>query len=72
MSHDESSGTRRQHSVDDVGTIVARGQHLVDSRPRGTYPLAWCIEAAYIGDLTALAAAAARTARMTRPEPPAG
>lgn len=70
MSHEEPPGHRRPPSVDDVGALVARSQHLVDSRPGGSYPLAWCIKASYIGDLTALAMIAARAAGVTRPTPP--
>lgn len=62
MSMEESPGHRGQPSVQDVGTIVARAQHLIDSRPRDAYPLAWCIEASYIGDLTAIAMVAASAA----------
>jgi hypothetical protein len=38
--------------------VVVRVQHLVDSRPPGEYPVDWCIEASYLGDLTAIAALA--------------
>ena len=68
MSNEESPGHRRQPSVGDVGTLVARAQHLIDSRPRDAYPLAWCIEAAYIGDLTAIAMVAASAAGVDRPK----
>jgi hypothetical protein len=59
MSDEESPGHRRQPSVEDAGTLVARAQHLVDSRPRDAYPLAWYIEASLIGDLPAIAMVAA-------------
>jgi hypothetical protein len=40
-----------------------RARSLVDApRPAGGYPLAWYIEAQYIGDFTAVAAAAVRAA----------
>jgi hypothetical protein len=70
MSNEESPGPRRQPSVQDVGTLVARGQHLVDSRPRDGYPLAWCIEASYVGDLTAIAMVAASAAGRNRSQSP--
>jgi hypothetical protein len=41
---------------DRAADATARAQHLVDSRPKGAYPLAWCIEAMHVGDLTAIAA----------------
>ena len=48
----------RRLSMQRVDTVAARVQHLVDSRPPDEYPLAWCIEASYLGDLTAIAALA--------------
>jgi hypothetical protein len=41
---------------DRAADATARAQHLVDSRPKGAYPLAWCVEAMHVGDLTAIAA----------------
>jgi hypothetical protein len=70
MSNEESLGHHRQPSVHDAGALVASGQHLVDSRPRGAYPLDWCIKASYIGDLTALAMVAARAAGPNRARSP--
>lgn len=70
MSNEESPGHRRQPSVQDVGTIVARAQHLIDSRPRDAYPLTWCIEASYIGDLTAIAMVAASATGLNGPKSP--
>ena len=70
MSNEESPGHRRQPSVHDVGTLVARAQHLIDSRPRDAYPLAWCIEASYIGDLPAVAMVAASATGVNRPTSP--
>lgn len=70
MSNEESPGHGRQPSVHDVGTIVARAQHLIDSRPRDAYPLAWCIEASYIGDLTAIAMVAGSATGLSRPKSP--
>jgi hypothetical protein len=67
MSNEESLGHRSQPSVHDVGTFVARAQRLVDSRPRDAYPLAWCIEASHIGDLTAIAMVAASACRPEQP-----
>jgi hypothetical protein len=44
--------------------VLARGQALVDTpRPEGGRPLSWHVEAMLVGDLAALAAAAARTPR---------
>jgi hypothetical protein len=70
MSDEESPGQRRQPSVHDVGTFVTRAQHLIDSRPPDAYPLAWCIEASHIGDLTAIAMIAASATGLNRPNPP--
>jgi hypothetical protein len=70
MSNEESPGHRGQPSVHDVGTLVARAQHLIDSRPRDAYPLAWCIEASYIGDLTAIAMVAASATALSTPKSP--
>jgi hypothetical protein len=67
MSNEESPSHRRQPSVHDVGALVARAQRLIDSRPRDAYPLAWCIEASYIGDLTAIAMVAASACRPEQP-----
>jgi hypothetical protein len=69
MSNEDSPGVGRQPSVPDVGTLVARGQHLIDSRPRDAYPLAWCIEASHIGDLTAIAMVAASATGLNGPKP---
>jgi hypothetical protein len=41
---------------DHAADATARAQHLVDSRPKGAYPPAWCVEAMHVGDLTAIAA----------------
>lgn len=56
----QSPSDGSQPTVQQVEVLIARAQHLIDSRPRGEYPLTWCIEAFYIGDLTAIAAVAAR------------
>jgi hypothetical protein len=68
MSHVEPTRHGGQLSVADVGAVVTRAQHLVDARPRDGYPLAWCIEAAYVGDLTALAMVAGQATRPATPE----
>lgn len=70
MSDEESAGHRREPSVHDVDTLVARAQHLIDSRPPDAYPLAWCIEALYVGDLTAIAMVAASASRLSGPKSP--
>jgi hypothetical protein len=67
MSTDESPGHCTQPTVHDVDALVARAQHLIDSRPRDAYPLAWCIEASYIGDLPAIAMVAASAGGLNRP-----
>ena len=47
-----------------VDGVIARGQALVDApRTEAGRPLAWHVEAMLIGDLTAIAATAARAAR---------
>ena len=53
----------RRVTVESVEAVVARAQRLIDSRPQGEYPVAWCIEASYVGDLTAIAALAAIAGR---------
>jgi hypothetical protein len=41
-----------------IRDAVARVQRLADTpRPPDGYPLAWCVEAFYLGDVPALAAA---------------
>jgi hypothetical protein len=48
----------------DVRRVAARGQRLVDTpRPVEGRSLAWHVEAQYVGDLTALVAAALRASR---------
>jgi hypothetical protein len=56
----------RRLSVQSVEAVVARVQDLVDSRPPGEYPVAWCIEASCLGDLNAIAALAAIAGRSTQ------
>lgn len=48
-----------------VQSLLDRTQRLVDSRPSGDQRVAWCVEAALIGDLAATGAAAAIAARST-------
>jgi len=51
--------------------MCVRGQALVDTpRPEGGYPLSWHVRAMLVGDLPALAAAAARAPRAGS-DPPA-
>ncbi len=53
-----------------VQALVSRGQRLVDTpRPASGDSLAWYIEAQFVGDLTAIAAA---TLHAISPAPPAG
>jgi hypothetical protein len=53
-----------------VQALVSRGQRLVDTpRPASGDSLAWYIEAQFVGDLTAIAAAALHA---ISPAPPAG
>ncbi len=48
----------------EVQALVARVQRLADTpRPEAGYPLAWQVEAYYLGDVSALAAAALRAAK---------
>src|ERR1035437_1820487 len=56
----------RSLSVQSVEAVVARVQDLVDSRPPGEYPLDWCVEASYLGDLNAIGAVAAVVGRSTQ------
>ena len=51
----------------DVGELIVRAQRLVDSpRPEDGYPLRWYIEAALIGDSTAITAAALQSHALLR------
>lgn len=52
-------------TLQDVHALVARAQQLADSRPATGYTAAWCVEAACLGDLSALAAVAGIAARST-------
>jgi hypothetical protein len=46
---------------DEVAALMARGQRLAElPRPAAGRPLAWHVEAYYLGDLAALAAVKAR------------
>jgi len=62
--HEASVGIQhRRPTVQSVEAVVDRAQRLVDSRPKGEYPVAWCIEVSSVGDLTAIAALAAMAGR---------
>lgn len=51
----------------DVQDLIARAQHLVDlPRPADGYPLTWYVEAALIGDSTAITAAALQSRALLR------
>jgi hypothetical protein len=51
-------------AIGGVDAMLARGQALVDTpRPEGGRPLAWHVEAMLLGDLAAVAVAAARASR---------
>lgn len=50
-------------SVQLVEDLLARTRRLVASRPQGEFPLDWCVEAENVGDITAVAALAALSAR---------
>jgi hypothetical protein len=64
----DSSGSRGRARA--VNAMAARGQALVDTpRPEGGYPLEWHVQAMFVGDLSALAGAAAR-ASQAGPGPP--
>jgi hypothetical protein len=61
-SDDRPSGTMRASTA--VQRVAARGQWLVDTpRPRDGHSLRWHAEALYVGDITALVAAALRERR---------
>jgi hypothetical protein len=61
-SSNRPSGTQRE--PDHVRRIAARGQWLVDTpQPVDGYSLRWHAEALYVGDITALVAAALRERR---------
>jgi uncharacterized protein YndB with AHSA1/START domain len=57
----ESPG--RRVSVQLVEDLLARSGRLIASRPRGEVPLDWSVEAEHVGDMTAIAALAALSAR---------
>jgi hypothetical protein len=58
--HPAGSGPARRH----VQRVAARGQWLVDTpRPADGHDLRWHVEAFYVGDITALAAAALQKRR---------
>ena len=72
VSDQESPGPsveapERRLSVQSVETVAARVQHLsLTLGRRANIRLAWCIEAAYLGDLTAIAALATVAGRWPR------
>jgi hypothetical protein len=45
-------------TMQNVQSLLVRAQCLVDTRPSGQYPVAWCAEAEHIGDLQAVGALA--------------
>ena len=53
----------RKLSIKTVDALVARVQRLIDTRSESEDPLAWYIEASYLGDLRAIAALAVIAAR---------
>jgi len=50
-------------TIEDVQSLLDCAQRVVGRRPSRGYPVEWCVEAAYIGDLGAIAAAAVLAAR---------
>ena len=50
-------------TIEDVQSLLGCAQRVVDCRPSRGHPVEWCVEAAYIGDLSAIAAAAVIAAR---------
>jgi hypothetical protein len=61
VGHPWGEGTAPPH----VRRVAARGQWLVDTpRPVDGQLLRWHVEALYVGDLTAIAAAALRERRL--------
>lgn len=67
--HDQDSPKPREPSVtiEKVQSLLDCAQRLVDSRPSSRHPIEWCVEAAYIGDLGVIAAAAVIAARSAPP-----
>lgn len=53
---------QRSISVKAVDALIARVQRLIDSRLKSEDPLAWSVEAYYLGDIAAVAALAALAA----------
>lgn len=62
---DPSEPREPRLTIQDVQSLLGCAQRLVDSRPASDYPVAWCVEAAFMGDLGAVGAAAAIAARST-------
>jgi hypothetical protein len=50
-------------TMQNVQSLDVRAQGLVDTRPSGQYPVAWCVEAEHIGDLEAIGALAVLATR---------
>ena len=52
-------------TVSDAHSLIGSAQRLVDKPPGGRYTVAWCMQAASIGDVGALGAVATIAARST-------
>jgi hypothetical protein len=65
LDHDPSEPREPTVTMKDVQSLLGCAQRLVDSRPSRGYPVAWCVEAAFMGDLGAVGTAAAIAARST-------
>ena len=53
----------QEPTVETVDALIERVQRLIDSRSPSEASLAWSIEAAYLGDMSAIAALATMAAR---------
>jgi hypothetical protein len=62
MSESKSCSGKTQGQLPTVHDVMARVQRLSETpRPDGGYPLATYVEAYFLGDMTAIAAAAIRS-----------
>ena len=62
MPESDSGSGRSQGQLPAVEQVIARVQRLCDApRPAGGYPLATYVEGWFLGDITAIAAAAIRS-----------
>lgn len=59
----DSSSPEPRLKMQDVQSLLGRVQSLVGTRPSGGNSAAWCVEAAFLGDLGSIGAAAILAAR---------